>query len=354
MVYTTKERNYVDTSEKSPAVLSLCTGLMRGLERGVEAALQTPVRTVVYVEIEAVIVENLIAGMEAGILDPAPIWTNLKTFPYREFHGKIHGITGGYPCQPFSTAGKRGGAKDPRHLWPHILRIVQSVKPVWCFFENVEGHLSLGFEEVSRDLRKMGYRVEADLFSAEEIGAPQQRKRLFILAILGDTQSNHQWNDLVNARYREFKVRGTSEGSKLGHPNSNGYQKEYVFRGCRIDKGQNKREENKWQWIRTEPLSTSKEKLANCYYKGLQRRECRELQECSGECTARTSSAWPARPGEPQYTWEHERTIESGVGCTVNGYNFREDILRGLGNGVVWQTAELAFRTLMYKHRKEC
>lgn len=113
---------YVDNTLESPAVLSLCTG-MRGLERGIERAIG-PVRTVAYVEIEAFIIENLVQQMEQGVLAPAPVWSNLKTFPSEQFHGKIHGITGGYPCQPFSVAGQQKGTEDPRHLWPYIFDIV--------------------------------------------------------------------------------------------------------------------------------------------------------------------------------------------------------------------------------------
>lgn len=98
---------YVDNTFESPSVLSLCTG-MRGLERGIERA-AGPVRTVAYVEIEAFVIENLVQQMEQGVLAPAPVWSNLKTFPSEQFHGKVHGITAGWPCQPFSLAGERGG-----------------------------------------------------------------------------------------------------------------------------------------------------------------------------------------------------------------------------------------------------
>jgi hypothetical protein len=91
-------------------------------------------------------------------------------------------VHGGYPCQPFSIAGRKLGDKDPRHLWPHIARIVREIEPRFCFFENVGGHLRLGFEQVHDDLRSMGYRVAAGLFTAEEVGAPHKRERLFILA----------------------------------------------------------------------------------------------------------------------------------------------------------------------------
>ena len=88
----------------------------------------------------------------------------------------------GHPCQPFSFSGLRKGEDDPRHLWPHIRRIIGELDPEWCFFENVEGHMSLGADRVFADLHSMGFTVKAGLFSALETGASHIRRRLFIVA----------------------------------------------------------------------------------------------------------------------------------------------------------------------------
>ena len=106
----------------------------------------------------------------------------LKPSQQKSFEEKIHGIIGGYPCQPFSSAGKRKGEKDPRHLWPYIREHVRAVRPLWCFFENVRGHTTMGLWRVLSDLEADGYRTEGGLYSAEETGAPHQRIRCFILA----------------------------------------------------------------------------------------------------------------------------------------------------------------------------
>ena len=81
-----------------------------------------------------------------------------------------------------STNGKRLGGRDPRHIWPDVARIVEETQPGICFFENVPGHLWLGFVDVRDDLQRMGYGVTAGLFAAAEVGATQRRRRLFILA----------------------------------------------------------------------------------------------------------------------------------------------------------------------------
>ncbi len=160
--------------------LSLCSGY-GGLELGLRQVISN-LRTITYVEVEAFACANLVAKMEKGFLDAAPIWTDIKTFDGRQFRGKVDIVTAGYPCQPFSVAGQRKGTDDPRHLWPHIERILEAVRPVWCFFENVSGHLTIGFPEVYRSLRNLGYKVEAGLFSAAECNFSHIRERLFFLA----------------------------------------------------------------------------------------------------------------------------------------------------------------------------
>ncbi len=161
-------------------IISFCTGY-GGLELGIKRT-GLDVRTIVYVEIEAYAVANLVAKIEQGQMDAAPIWTDIKTFDGKPFRNKVHGILAGYPCQPWSNAGKRAGTDDPRHLWPYIEEHIRTIRPVWCFFENVSGHLSLGFDEVFKSLRDLGYKVEAGLFTAAEVGQGHIRERLYILA----------------------------------------------------------------------------------------------------------------------------------------------------------------------------
>jgi len=166
--------------------LSLCTGY-GGIERGLELA-GIKHRVVAHVEIEAFAIANLVAKMEQGRMVPAPIWTDLKTLPVDCFRDRVDIITGGYPCQPFSAAGKRAGKDDPRHLWPWIRQHVDTIRPSRCFFENVEGHISLGLREVVEDLESLGYTTTWGIFSAAEVGAPHQRKRVYILG------SNRDWD----------------------------------------------------------------------------------------------------------------------------------------------------------------
>lgn len=204
-------------------ILSLCSGI-GGLELGVKLA-ERDACTVCYVEIEAYNIEILATRMEEKSLDEAPIWSDLRTFDGKPWRGVVDCITAGYPCQPFSVAGKQRGEDDPRHLWPEVCRVVGEVQPSVCFFENVGGHLRLGFEQVHDDLQAMGYQVKAGLFTAEEVGAPHRRERLFIMAYREGERGNRWLRESreVQGEARE-RVTATSEGSseKLGGVEYNG------------------------------------------------------------------------------------------------------------------------------------
>ena len=91
-------------------------------------------------------------------------------------------LTGGYPCQPFSSAGKRKGADDERHLWPYIVGAIRHLRPQLVVLENVRGHLSLGFADVLGDLAQLGWSAKWGVVRASDAGAPHQRARLFVIA----------------------------------------------------------------------------------------------------------------------------------------------------------------------------
>lgn len=173
-------------------LVDVCSGY-GGLGLAIHAALDGHVRTVLYCERDAYAASVLVARMEDKALDSAPIWDDVKSLgsaEVLEYLGRFDAVRtivcAGYPCQPFSCAGKRAGADDPRHLWPWIAGFVKELRPGIVFFENVPGHLRNGFAGVYGDLRGMGYRVEAGLFSAEEVGASHRRERLFVLGCLAD------------------------------------------------------------------------------------------------------------------------------------------------------------------------
>lgn len=123
-----------------------------------------------------------------GVLDYFPIFqTDIRDFiraGYADlYYGRCELVSGGFPCQPFSHAGKRKGAADDRNLWPETIDVVRRVAPEFCFFENVPGLLSSGyFGQILYDLDESGYDTRWRILSAAELGAPHKRDRLWIVA----------------------------------------------------------------------------------------------------------------------------------------------------------------------------
>jgi DNA (cytosine-5)-methyltransferase 1 len=119
-------------------------------------------------------------------------WPNSKSYgditksTFTEFRGRIDILTGGFPCQPFSTAGKRKGTDDSRYLWPEMLRVIREVQPRYIVGENVRGLVSwdggLVFDTVCSDLEAEGYEVLPVLLPAAGVNAPHLRQRIFFIA----------------------------------------------------------------------------------------------------------------------------------------------------------------------------
>jgi DNA (cytosine-5)-methyltransferase 1 len=162
--------------------LALCAGV-GGLELGLSLALgRMEYRTVCYVERDAYAAAVLVARMADAALDCAPVWDDVATFRGAPWRGVVDIVSAGFPCQPWSVAGKHAGATDTRWLWPDVARVVREVEPVAVFLENVPGFLAGGLGHVLGDLATLGFAAEWDCFRASDVGAPHRRKRLFLLA----------------------------------------------------------------------------------------------------------------------------------------------------------------------------
>lgn len=163
--------------------LSLFTGAGGGL-LGTHLLGWTPVG---YVEWNDYCQRIIAARIADGILPNAPIFGNIKTFIgsgyAASYTGLVDVVTGGFPCQPFSVAGKRAGADDERNMWPETINTIRIVRPKYCLLENVPGIISSGyFGAILGDLAESGFDVRWRVLSAAELGAPHKRDRLWIVA----------------------------------------------------------------------------------------------------------------------------------------------------------------------------
>ena len=211
-------------------------------------------------------------------------------------------ITGGYPCQPFSIAGRQKGEEDPRHLWPEYFRLVKELRPTWVIGENVSGHIKLGLDTVIEDLESEDYSVRPFSISASSIGANHQRERIWILA----HSRRSQWP--------RAEQRGENENET--------------------------RQENANQFERSS--STSEVDVANTNDERLQRQWQSRNQFTPRFNSSRESSEEGQRT-MGQGWWESE----PNMGRVAHGVPKRVDRLKSLGNSLIPQIPYYIGKTIL-------
>ena len=159
-----------------------------------------------------------------------PRWKDIRTLTGESFYERtgmrtVDIISGGFPCQPFSLAGKRGGKEDDRYLWPEMLRVIQELQPTWVIGENVPGIVNLALDQVLADLEDAGYESQCFIIPACGIDAPHKRDRCAIVAYSVNRGISMRWN-------REFQ--DIAEDGRSGDHNREG-TKEFVAREWRQD-----------------------------------------------------------------------------------------------------------------------
>ena len=144
-------------------------------------------KTIGYVEYDDYCQKIISQRIKDGIFDYAPIFGDIRTFAAQhaaKYRGLVDVVTAGFPCQPFSTAGKHRGSDDERNMWPATHEVIRAVRPQYALLENVPGLLGKHryFEAILKDLSEAGYDAQWVCLSAAEVGAPHKRERLWILA----------------------------------------------------------------------------------------------------------------------------------------------------------------------------
>lgn len=223
-------------------------------------------------------------------------------------------LAGGYPCQPFSVAGRRLGEHDPRHLWPHMLDALRVLRPPWALLENVPGHLALGFGRVLGDLAEIGYDAEWDCIPAAAVGAHHRRDRVFIVA----------YPQRDEGRPQPVVVTGGLGASVAGHDGPHG-------RLAHPDGSAGRRPGD------AEPGQGSGPHGVGALQPGGRG----GLRLADTNRSGRDGRPRVFRPGRgPQPTHSGGWATEPDVGRVAHGVSARLDRLRALGNAVVPQVAE--------------
>lgn len=145
-----------------------------------------------------------------------PRWKDIRTLTKESFIERtglrtVDVISGGFPCQPFSVAGKRGGTGDDRYLWPEMLRIIRDLRPTWVVGENVPGIIDLALDQVLADLESEGYEVQTLLIPACGVNAWHKRERVCIVAY-----TNHGGSDVCGIQKFQASQANAGEGPDHG------------------------------------------------------------------------------------------------------------------------------------------
>lgn len=231
--------------------------------------------------------------------------------------GPIKLISAGYPCQPFSLAGKRQGDRDDRHLWPEVYRLLKEVNPTWFIGENVAGHVSLGLDKVLSDLDSLNYSWQPFIVPAAAVNAPHRRDRVFIVA------RNAESYDIGTLR-RIQEGADTNTGGiceDVAHSLSHRQYRQTAWESPLNKERNNKAPKQSWETEFYETVTGSKN-VCHTTGEGLQDRTERKMGN-PGEVEKFERSNWWA--------------IEPDVGRVANGIPSRVDRLKCLGNAVVPQ-----------------
>lgn len=314
-----------------------------------------------------------------------PVYDDVKEIangPERFIQQPIDILTAGYPCQPFSLAGKRKGEEDDRHIWPHIFRIVTQQRPTWCVFENVYGHISMGLDNVLLDLEAEGYATRTFVVPACGIKALHKRDRVWIVSYLGDSEhigssttqgsrrlfneseeskeqkeigqserassassnvaysdnpgirtsqcsTNENGKEIIKERKDKSQFKSSGPGTNVAYSQGNQEDGELRTTQPKHDKGDT--------WLESEcsnnrqPGRTTSQDVADTIGK----RGCSRNSERQYAKDVRQSSRYSWHDREGMEIWD----LEPNVGRVADGVPKRVDRLKGLGNAIVPQIA---------------
>ena len=280
-------------------------------------------RTVCAVEWEPYPASVLVARQNDGLLPPFPIWDDVQTFDGKPWRGIVDVVSGGFPCQDISSAGRGAGIEGERSgMWREMARIIHEVQPRFAFVENSPMLTSKGLGTVLGDLASMGFDARWGVLGAADVGANHQRDRIWIIAKWRGQLSYSQYNRIRRWEQQQESVK--KENGKMAHTaNSRQLRTEFLENNCASQRGRESKDDidQKSQIFGKDANSDLSQQQRGCVSFGVQ-------QEYSYSC----NSCW----------WE----VEPDVGRVADGVAARVDRLKAIGNGQVPLCAATAWRIL--------
>ncbi|WP_061216068.1 DNA cytosine methyltransferase [Leptospira santarosai] len=267
-------------------------------------------RTVCAVELNSYCATQIIGRQNDGSLPPFPIWDDVRSFDGQPWRGLVDVVSGGFPCQDISVAGRGAGINGERSgLWSEMFRIICEAGPKFVLVENSPLLTRRGLDRVLADLASVGFNAEWRVLGADDVGAPHIRKRIWILAY-SSSESRFRKSE---PRQLEIQTVTCRDGAKKSMADSDGLRKQQSQR----------REQKIGGWT-----GDSREEISN---------PASEFGKWIG-----TKPDWESN-GSPNCSWwETEPTL----GRVVDGMAYRVDQLKAIGNGQVPRVVELAWKIL--------
>jgi DNA (cytosine-5)-methyltransferase 1 len=280
-------------------------------------------------------------------------FTDITKSDFKKYHGTIDIISGGFPCQPYSMAGKRLGKEDDRHLWPEMLRVIREVQPTWVVGENVFGLVNwsggLVFHEVQADLEAEGYEVQPYVLPAVSVNAPHRRDRVWFVAYSHSNGSNKR-NSKHEKHTSEGRINALSDSQQS---NGNWHASNTDCSRCRQSDKEMERGSSEQS-----DCSCVQQDATNTYNKRLQawsiteRNVQKGRKEQSRPIKQSTSNAWKTY----KTNWRNFPTTEPTIRTRNDGLShrldsitfpkWRNESIKAGGNAVVPQVAYQIFKTI--------
>lgn len=280
-----------------------------------------------------------------------PIHDDVKTF--QGYGADV--VVGGFPCQPFSVAGKQKATKDNRHLWPDMFRVIKETKPTWVIGENVRNIVSISdgmvLEQVYLDLESEGYEVQSFIIPASAVNAPHQRYRTWIVAHTDHGNHNEKkeirtrWNTInsSSADVADTDSRLRRGGRTIRPSGENGQ------RGFHTTQEEQTPHDLRSKTIRRNTVRGETENVAHSdSWQSRSRNESEPRKKKQFELSSNsTSERGVLAHTDQRFNTESQWNSEPNVGRVVNGLPNRVDRLRGLGNAIVPQIAYQIGKAIM-------
>ncbi|MCA2910104.1 MAG: DNA cytosine methyltransferase [Microcystis sp. M034S1] len=303
-------------------------------------------KTICAVEWEPYAASVLVARQNDKILPPFPIWDDVQTFDGKPWRGIVDVVSGGFPCQDISAAGKGVGIEGKRSgMWKHMARIIEEVQPAYAYIENSPMLRTRGLGVVLQDIAKMGFDAEWGIVSAADAGAPHRRDRIWILATNTNGKRRNKWGGDRQERHILHDNQWDASKSKP--------ERQRWVSGFRA-LSENVADANGWgqQERRQQNSDTTQPKI-----KTSQRNHaCRCSENVADADGSRFQEQRSAFADGSQYQAVECRgwwKIEPNVGRVADGVAARVDRLKAIGNGQVPTVAATAWREMMFEFIKK-